>query len=128
MPNLYSVTDEDLVGWNPTQVDKDRWRFADGSEAFTPGSNTELSKRIELTLREVAKLEVVRQHRITSEARALQEKAEELCHVMYGVDLDTYLQSYDDRAEHIFKAARYSLAGGIPTPPSEPVAGGHGYA
>lgn len=128
MPNIYSITDEEVAELNPNQVGPNRWEFPDGSEVYVADNERWVEQRIEHLLLELRRLESIRLARMSPEAYVLLEKAEELCEVMYGVDLKTYWKNYDSDTEHIFKAARYALAGGIPTPPSVSTTGGQGYA
>lgn len=127
MPNIYSITDEEVAELNPSQIGPDHWEFPDGSEVYVSEDRTWIEKRIEGLLQELRRLESIRLARMTPQNQVLVEKAEELCQVMYGVDLKTYWRNYDSHAEHIFKAARYALTGGIPTPPSVSTTGGQGY-
>ena len=127
MPNIYSITDEEVDELKPSQIGPDHWEFPDGSEVYVSEDRTWIENRIEGLLQELRRLESIRLARMAPENQVLVEKAEELCQVMYGVDLKTYYRDYDDDTRHIFKAARYALAGGIPTPPSVSTAGEQRY-
>lgn len=124
MPNIYSITDEEVAELKPNQVGPNLWEFSDGSEAYVAENEQWVEQRIEGLLQELRRLESIRLARMTPQNQVLVEKAEELCKVMYGADLKTYWRSYDSDTRHIFKAARYALAGGIPTPPSVSTTGG----
>ena len=118
MPNIYTVTDEDVADFKPNQVGPNRWEFPDGSEVYVAENEWWVEQRIEELLKELKRLESIRLARMAPENQVLLEKADELCEVMYGVDLKTYYRNYDDDTEHIFKAARHALNNQVPTPPS----------
>lgn len=118
MPNIYTVTDEDVADLKPNQVGPSRWGFPDGTEVYVTEDERWIDQRIQGCLKEIMRLESIRLARMSPEAYVLLEKAEELCEVMHGVDLETYYRCYDSDTEHIFKAARYALNNQVPTPPS----------
>lgn len=118
MPNIHSITDEDVADWKPIQTGMDLWLFSNGDEQYVSSDIEYVDDRIQHHLREIAKLEAVKVARMDPETHVLLEKVEELCAVMYGVDLDTYTRAYDDHTDHIFRAARHALKNQVPTPPS----------
>ena len=120
MPNIYTVTDEDVADLKPNQVGPNHWEFPDGFEVYVAENEWWVEQRIEELLKEIKRLESIRLARMAPEHQVLLEKVDELCEVMHGVDLKTYQRGYSDRTKHLFKAARYVLSGGTPTRRSHP--------
>lgn len=120
---LYTITEQDIEGYQFRQVDRDQWddrQSSDGPIRLTPSTPLiTVESRIHELLGQVARLEALRNHLLSSEAGKILSKAEELCYVASGYSLKEYDERFGYPTEVFFKLAHHVLNSPVPDPPSE---------